>query len=738
MLLSELIVKIFVYAFSGVLALYALGGFIKGGRKMGVRLFFLIISLVLSVVLSMLLTDVFKPYVERLVQTINLAELQELINASPSLIEYVYALITALIGPILFLILFLVISLLMKIPGIFVNRMVNEMVSKNGEKPKNTWLNRGVGVLIGLICGVVATSALFTPFLGYMTLADQVYSEVTEKELVVENETVNLVFNNVHDSQKSRLIALETKLTSPLFNLTCKVRTNSGASSIMKEVEMFSSLAVDVINFINESNQNEGENQNFSIDFEAIDNIVDSACASPNLKAILAEILSTASSKWTNNQPFLTLNLKEFLHQQFQDDLDGALDVLLKDFTVSTASTIQTDIKNLTATLKTAVGLTDTLSDLTSGSIENISSLDTTIIEEALEIVNESQKLKEILAVLMAKAGEDWLKGDVFLGFSPNSIEGVPQDFNNALKVIYNEFAQTEEKTVCEDIRGYVEAINIISQMFEKISALNFEDYNSIDINQIDDLVDLIGENVTVKKVMSVVLNDAGSAWGDTPSRPFAEINIKENLPENYQNVFDKNFDQFKTANENNVVQVLQTFSDTMKAYKYILNLASSSTSGSDTLENDMENFVISVTPNNVDILKDTINADVLEDVGVQSSDAPIVETLFDSALDSISGMEDDKKAEESVALNKLFVYSQQLQTEGSTTISNQEMIDTIVESEALSKSVVDYAESGSTQTLTVSEADKQEILNSLTKYENGSEKDKQTAESLKALFGIS
>ena len=71
-------------------------------------------------------------------QTINLAELQELINASPSLIEYVYALITALIGPILFLILFLVISLLMKIPGIFVNRMVNEMVSKNGEKPKNT------------------------------------------------------------------------------------------------------------------------------------------------------------------------------------------------------------------------------------------------------------------------------------------------------------------------------------------------------------------------------------------------------------------------------------------------------------------------------------------------------------------------------------------------------------------------------------------------------------------------
>ena len=176
--------------------------------------------------------------------------------------------------------------------------------------------------------------------------ADQVYSEVTEKELVVENETVNLVFNNVHDSQKSRLIALETKLTSPLFNLTCKVRTNSGASSIMKEVEMFSSLAVDVINFINESNQNEGENQSFSIDFEAIDNIVDSACASANLKAILAEILSTASSKWTNNQPFLTLNLKEFLHQQFQDDLDGALDVLLKDFTVSTASTIQTDIKN--------------------------------------------------------------------------------------------------------------------------------------------------------------------------------------------------------------------------------------------------------------------------------------------------------------------------------------------------------------------------------------------------------
>ena len=217
-------------------------------------------------------------------------------------------------------------------------------------------------------------------------------------------------------------------------------------------------------------------------------------------------------------------------------------------------------------------------------------------------------------------------------------------------------------------------------------------------------------------------------------------INVKESLPEGFENALDKNLEDFKTTNERTVINDLQRFSDTVKAYKYAISLTDPEAS-MDDLEENVNNFVNSINQNNVDILKDTITDEMLSISGIETENSPILGDILSTTIQNISTLPDGQKDAEADALNNLLAYAKEHQTiEGGTvssSVTEEELVDSIVVSSALSDAVKSYSEY-STATIKTSEEEKSSIESALSKYQGTTDENvSSTVSAIEKLFGL-
>ncbi len=714
-----------------VFAIYLLIGLLKGWKKTCVRLAFLGVTVLISMLFTVLIVKAFEPLIESFVLNLinnntggNVSEyVSDATSISPTLLHYVYSLAFALVSPIVFVVVFLILSLVMKIPAAILNKLILRLTEGKLDKPL---LNRLGGGVLGLLCAFSVMACLFMPIAGYIGVGYEVFETLQEEQIIKINESDQQIIDEIDKFANGKFIKYQSTVSKPLFSGVSKVRTDYESKTINQEVDTVIEIYKDVMVVAKNDYSDVTK-----INLDDIKTLVDTATKREVYKQIFAEILSNASTKWSNNEAIFGFNLKQTLTA----DIHSTLDILLEDFKNTNKDTVKSDINNLATTFEVLIDVIESLQGM---EFNDVTSIDTKKFNETIDIVETSDKIQQILAELLKSGATKWGDNEPFLGL--NILENVPADFHGAIKVVFYEFESTQGATVCNDLRAFSSAVTVLGELSGNVSNINFEDYKTFNTAELDKIIEKIGSDNLVKKVVAALLKDAGGAWGGEPSKEFLGINVKESLPEGFENALDKNIEDFKTTNERTVINDLRRFSDTVKAYKYAISLADPDAS-MDDLEENVNNFVNSINQNNVDILKDTITEDILSTTGIPTENSPILGDILSSTIQNISTLPDGQKDVEADALNNLLAYAKEHQTtDGATTtpsVTEEELVDSIVVSSALSDAIKSYADY-STAIIKTNEEEKSSIEDALNKYQDTTDVNvSSTVSAIGKLFGI-
>ena len=714
-----------------IFSIYLLIGILKGWKKTCVRLAFLGATVLITMLFTVLTVKAFEPTLETIVlNTLNqnvtadvAGQINDAVSVSPTLYHYVYSLVLSLVSPIVFVILFLVLSLIMKIPAVFMNKLVLKVTEGKLDKPL---FNRLMGGVLGLVCAFSVTACLFMPITGYIGVGFEIFDTLQEEQIIKINESDQEIVDEIDKFANSKFVKYQSFASKPLFSGVSKVRTNYESKTINEEVDTIIAIYKDVMVVVKNDYSDITK-----INLDDIKTLVDTATEREVYKQIFAEVLSNASTKWANNEAVFGFNVK----QSIDADLHSTLDILLEDFKNTDKDTVKADIYELATTFEVFVDVVVSLQGMQFNDVTNI---DTTQFNETIDIVETSEKVQKIVAELLLAGATKWDNNEPFLGL--NILENVPEDFHGALKAVFSELKSTSSETVCNDLRAFTNAVDVLTDLSGSVESIDFADYKTFNTANLDELIQKIDSDNLVKKVVAALLKDAGNAWGDDPAREFLGINVKESLPEGFENALDKNLEDFKTTNERTVINDLQRFSDTVKAYKYAISLTDPEAS-MDDLEENVNNFVNSINQNNVDILKDTITDEMLSISGIETENSPILGDILSTTIQNISTLPDGQKDAEADALNNLLAYAKEHQTiEGGTvssSVTEEELVDSIVVSSALSDAVKSYSEY-STATIKTSEEEKSSIESALSKYQGTTDENvSSTVSAIEKLFGL-
>ena len=714
-----------------IFSIYLLIGILKGWKKTCVRLAFLGATVLITMLFTVLTVKAFEPTLETIVlNTLNqnvtadvAGQINDAVSVSPTLYHYVYSLVLSLVSPIVFVILFLVLSLIMKIPAVFMNKLVLKVTEGKLDKPL---FNRLMGGVLGLVCAFSVTACLFMPITGYIGVGFEIFDTLQEEQIIKINESDQEIVDEIDKFANSKFVKYQSFASKPLFSGVSKVRTNYESKTINEEVDTIIAIYKDVMVVVKNDYSDITK-----INLDDIKTLVDTATEREVYKQIFAEVLSNASTKWANNEAVFGFNVK----QSIDADLHSTLDILLEDFKNTDKDTVKADIYELATTFEVFVDVVVSLQGMQFNDVTNI---DTTQFNETIDIVETSEKVQKIVAELLLAGATKWDNNEPFLGL--NILENVPEDFHGALKAVFSELKSTSSETVCNDLRAFTNAVDVLTDLSGSVESIDFADYKTFNTANLDELIKKIDSDNLVKKVVAALLKDAGNAWGDDPAREFLGINVKESLPEGFENALDKNLEDFKTTNERTVINDLQRFSDTVKAYKYAISLTDPEAS-MDDLEENVNNFVNSINQNNVDILKDTITDEMLSISGIETENSPILGDILSTTIQNISTLPDGQKDAEADALNNLLAYAKEHQTiEGGTvssSVTEEELVDSIVVSSALSNAVKSYSEY-STATIKTSEEEKSSIESALSKYQGTTDENvSSTVSAIEKLFGL-
>ena len=714
-----------------IFSIYLLIGILKGWKKTCVRLTFLGATVLITMLFTVLTVKAFEPMLETIVlNTLNqnvtadvAGQINDAVSVSPTLYHYVYSLVLSLVSPIVFVILFLVLSLIMKIPAVFMNKLVLKVTEGKLDKPL---FNRLMGGVLGLVCAFSVTACLFMPITGYIGVGFEIFDTLQEEQIIKINESDQEIVDEIDKFANSKFVKYQSFASKPLFSGVSKVRTNYESKTINEEVDTIIAIYKDVMVVVKNDYSDITK-----INLDDIKALVDTATEREVYKQIFSEVLSNASTKWANNEAVFGFNVK----QSIDADLHSTLDILLEDFKNTDKDTVKADIYELATTFEVFVDVVVSLQGMQFNDVTNI---DTTQFNETIDIVETSEKVQKIVAELLLAGATKWDNNEPFLGL--NILENVPEDFHGALRAVFSELKSTSSETVCNDLRAFTNAVDVLTDLSGSVESIDFADYKTFNTANLDELIKKIDSDNLVKKVVAALLKDAGNAWGDDPAREFLGINVKESLPEGFENALDKNLEDFKTTNERTVINDLQRFSDTVKAYKYAISLTDPEAS-MDDLEENVNNFVNSINQNNVDILKDTITDEMLSISGIETENSPILGDILSTTIQNISTLPDGQKDAEADALNNLLAYAKEHQTiEGGTvssSVTEEELVDSIVVSSALSNAVKSYSEY-STATIKTSEEEKSSIESALSKYQGTTDENvSSTVSAIEKLFGL-
>jgi uncharacterized protein YjeT (DUF2065 family) len=330
-----------------VAGLHLFLGLVRGMKRGLAKSFIRTLTIVLSAVAAFFITEKlyaqFGGTIENSVRTYLEGQtdgtLAELINASPAMMHYLLEILCALISPILYAILFFILRLL----TLIVYGFLCMFLPKSAKKPHGATSRLGGAILSIAGAGVIVISLLM-PAAGYLTYAAQEYPTLKEAGLVETSEAPEEEINAISDNAA---IALINRFGGEkMFNSL--VSMEDGTTSATAELNVLLRLVPKVMGLQNVDFNAVFDTTAESPDMSPVsDGLLPVISDSAQLREILAELMSTAATKWKAGESFLGINIKEQLPSEYATSLDGVLTRL----STTTSDNVVTDLNDLVDTV---------------------------------------------------------------------------------------------------------------------------------------------------------------------------------------------------------------------------------------------------------------------------------------------------------------------------------------------------------------------------------------------------
>lgn len=670
----------------GVFSLiYILSGLKKGLKKTVIRLIFLFISIIVSVLLTKLIVKIVGDRLIAFIDGKDLGILNEFREASPTFENYSMNLLKGIVSPLLFFIVFLVICPLMK----FVAMIFNKIFRSEGVEEKPSAVSKVTAVTLGFVCAFLMTLTLFMPVFTYLNIAVDVYSIANQENMIQLGQSETNYVNQIVDTKETPVVKIGYILSKPISSVLLTTKDSNGnKTNVFEELKMLADIFPTGVK-ISEMNLDDIS----KIDITPVNNLIDKIVVSSNLRTILAEFLNTASLKWKNNEEFLSINLKSAIGS---NDLDGAIDVILEDFTKSTSATIDKDLKVLTLMFESVTSLYASLQDL---DFENFENINIAPLNSCISQIESDAKLTMVIAEVLKSLGTKLCDDQPFMG--QDVMANVEPELKNTVILIFNDFKNTSKEEVISDLRSFSNSLVTLSDIYTIFNSVNFEDFENINIADFETICQKIEDDERVSNIINQLLIDAGTAWhtGNT----FMGVNIKDSMPTGFESAFDSTLNLFMNPDKTSY-EKLDSFTNALRVFKYAQSLSNGNANAQ-----DLEEFINNLNEDNADILKDLISQDVIAQVGgtdsngdpaMTESEAAVISSILQQTIDNIvdpSITPEEERDKEAEAINTLLAFSNNLNnnTDSSTTgeseVNAYDMIETVFESNALSQSIIDY-----------------------------------------------
>ncbi len=301
-----------------LLLLGALLGAFRGGMRAAIRLGTVLLALLGAFLLSGSLASAMNADEITAKITELSPELAELLLAAPSL----YGVIYGLFRPIIFLVAFLVLVILLEVVFLILSLFL--------KKPKKK--ATGLGVFFGLVQGLLVLAVVFTPVLGYATLANDLLAD-TEK-----SNTAAVREEYIAPLAENPVLATLGKVTSPLFAEISSFKVGDSQISIREEAPLLFAAFKDIRLLSGKEMSTYGEDEKAALLL-----LSDHFGSSKLLPTVTAELLSAAAGRWSAGETFIGIEAPHI-----EGNFETLFDTLISLLASSTTDTVVRDFDTIT------------------------------------------------------------------------------------------------------------------------------------------------------------------------------------------------------------------------------------------------------------------------------------------------------------------------------------------------------------------------------------------------------
>ena len=329
-----------------IIALFAVVGIFKGLKngflKSVIGLVCVAASAVGAYMLTSVLVEKFVPFAsEKLLELLQNSAMADITASSPSLTEYLPLVAGAILSPLCFLVLFLVCGAAFAIVGAIIKFILKRL-------PKIPFSGI-LGMAVSLVASLLAALCVLMPFAGYLTATSTYYTKLEEGGVVTATEEGKTLEDIIKNSKDETGVKIVYGLTGKVFDNFLEVKKEDGTKiSLYTELDAVCAVVPHIMD-LTETDFSDVAN----INVQPVYDIIGDLSKSDEIKRIVAEMLSYASTKWKNSEEFMGLNIKESLPDEYKNSLDASLEKL----SITTYETVEEDLTDFAHAIETLVNL---------------------------------------------------------------------------------------------------------------------------------------------------------------------------------------------------------------------------------------------------------------------------------------------------------------------------------------------------------------------------------------------
>ncbi|MBO4572771.1 MAG: CvpA family protein [Clostridia bacterium] len=736
------IVNIVYFAIIGlILFVEIIVGLVRGTGKSLVRLVFLAISAFVAVILTSVVMgrfggDIYNMLYDNLGLGSLTESLSELFAASPTLAEYLPAVVISALSPIAFTLVFIVLALITMIFGAIINSSFSK--GEYGENKKSVD-NRVIGMVLSLLCGVIISGCLMMPATGYIVNAGKVYSKLEEQEVIAPtSEQGNSIAEVLKNAKELPIVSVTDTATSFIFDATSQYTLSDGSkSSVAADAESISNVAPAVVNL---GTMDFSDTKN--IDVTPLRDILKGIENNETIRAIIAEVLSYASGKWLNEQEFMGLNLKKQLPEDIKDDLDPALEKLNE----TTKATVIDDLNMFIDEIEALSGAYKSVSEFTENDFSDLSKINVEPMNEVVSVIENTVIARKIVANLLASAGQKWIEGKPFMGVD---IEAqLPDDLKGVLNPAYDMLSSTDNDNVIDKLHSLTALLADVKAIMGEINVFTAQDFGEghlqdVDATPLNHVADDIenASSALTRPIVTEIIKRAGEKW--LLWNEFLGLNLKQQLPLEYRETLDPALVILADTTEETVVDDINNLADAVSSlvntYKFARQIASGDTD-INTSSATLSAAFATVSANNVELVSGIVDQAVKEMVDDDATSVAVSgvmkKVLEKIAEANVPGSETFTELSEKYAdaVTEIVGYV----NGGNMQATADAVINVVLENAEVGEVLRDYTSAYESVPVATTPEQKLEIANAIANYEEANPTaDADTINAIKAFFAI-